>query len=294
MALNIQLKKHAPAATGTPVTTGHPAPVVQPPVIPIPTEPDVVEPDIVNPEDHDRTLTAPGHFRAAPAEGDWNVAKHAIVPRLQIVQGNGALSREHPSGTLLLAGEVLIPAPSVLKAETVVRFVPIQHRLQWRERLDPAQYAAGLKPRIAYSREEVRAYGGTTEWVNGQRPSWEETTRTVLLLELPNTLEHTAFDAVPGLSGKYALCVYFSAGVSFKYFGQVLYSASITTLRVPVEGSTERVSYLPKRWWKAKVDARQFGKQAPWTLVPTQTTEDTSEAVRAYCNGFLNAVVDDE
>jgi hypothetical protein len=288
-------KAAAAAAQTVPVVAVQ---VVTPP--PVVTVPPVVMPPqvevISTPEDAaEKTVVTQGHYKAVPGlEGAWDSRRHAIVPRLQIVQGQGELARKHPQGTLLLQDEVFLPAPNATTAKVSVSFVPFQLRLQYRERLSPEQQAGGLKPRTAFSLEEVGEMGGTTEWLNNVRPNWEETARAALFIILPTGIDHPAFDAIEGLPGKYTMAVYYAAGVAFPYFAKPIVTAAMSTLKVPGEAPGTFVPYMPKRFWKFMVDAKRWGNFNPLCLVANQTTVDTDAATRQYINQFVNATVSDE
>jgi hypothetical protein len=256
--------------------------------------------DIRTPEDaeEDRTVTAPGHYKAiAGVEGNWNAKRHAIVPRVQIVQGNGQLSARFPVSTLLLQDDVFLPAATMVQVRPSVRFVPLNLRLQYRERLEKDAQNSGLKPRIAFSPEDVLAMGGQYEWKNNVRPNFEETARVVMLIEQPplpeGAVEHPGFSELPGLKGKFCPAVYYASGVAFAYFAKVIYSASVSTLKIQGPDGIP-IPYMPKRWWKFTVDTRRWGSFSPWCLIANQTPVDTSNEERDWIAGFLGQEILDE
>lgn len=313
-----------PVAT-TPIAAPAPAELAQtaPPVVPAQTAPAVAAAPAVEtpeqfadrtmadqirtPEDaaEEATLTAPGHYKAVPGvEGAWDSKRHAIVPRVQIVQGNGQLSQRFPVSTVLLQDEVFLQAANATpNAKTVVRFVPLGLRLQYRERLEKEQQNSGLKPRIAFTQDDVTAMGGTWEWKNNQRPNFEETARIVFLLAQPTItkpdgatelVDHPAFTELPGLTGRFCPAVYYASGVAFAYFAKPIYSASVSTLKIAGPDGKSMIPYLPKRWWKFSVETRRWGNFAPWSLIANQTTEDTSIPERDYIASFLGLDILDE
>jgi hypothetical protein len=266
--------------------------IVQPPVV---TQPAPAE--IVTPEDQDnqtRTVTATGHFKGeAGVEGAWDNSRHTIVPRIQIVQGNGQLAARHPVSTLLLQDDVFLPAANATTNRPNVLFVPVRNRLQYREIMTNEMRNSGLKQRIAFTPEDVTAMGGTYEWKNNVRPTFEETARVVLLMHQPEGIDLPLFSEIPGLTGKYAMAVYYASGVAFAYFAKPIYSASVSTLKIANE-ENQLVPYLPKRWWKFNVDTRRWGNFAPWCLIANQTTQDTDAAIRAFVAPYLKTEVLDE
>lgn len=255
----------------------------------------VAQEEISTPEDANEARTiAPRAARAiAPMGGnsgailgEWS-ASDILHPRLQIVQGNGELAKRYAHGTLLLADDVFLDAPNATNPSRAILFVPVQMKKQYREVLSQEQIAAGLKPRTAFSKEEVQQLGGSTEWgaTKGQKPDWKATGRFVLLVKQPDGVDHPAFSEVEGMDGRYALCVYYAAGVAYETFAKVILTAAASTL------SIAGTPYLPKRWWTFTVEPRKWGPYSPFGLIAKQKTEDTSDAVRDYANGFVNATV---
>lgn len=280
----------------------NPAPIIQvAAAAPVPgavTLVPTVSTEIVTPEDREenRQVTTQNFFGNNGAkggmEGDWDQS-NLILPRLQVVQGSGQLSQRFPGGSVIIADEIFLQPSNAQSPAIPINFVPIQNRKQFRERVDQN---SGLKARIAFGKDEVRALGGTTEWgAKKERPTWEETARLVMLVQQPEGIDHPAFSEIEGLPGKFAVLVYYASGVSFKHTGEVIATAAASTLRVPTNKPGETVPYLPKRWWRLTCEARPWGRFSPFAIVSRQTTAETDATVRSYCNGFLNRnVADDE
>jgi len=190
------------------------------------------------------TALSPRAHRALPVMssssgliGEWD-SGDVKFPALKIVQGSGQLSQTYNSGTLILGDDELLPPPDLKnpKPEHTFRFVPVTLEKQYRENISQEDAASGAMPRIVSTLTEVEALGGTTQWINDEKPSWGPSARILLLVERPENVPGSGSDH-PGfvleLAGKlYAPAVYYAAGSSWTNFAKPLFNAALTSLMV--------------------------------------------------------------
>ena len=97
-------------------------------------------------------------------------------PRLQIAQGVGPLSDTHNKGDIVLDGEILIGGPKMDPLEiTVVRIAKMFE--------EDLPFGGEEVPRIVESKDQVIQLGGTTEWINGERPSWKPVAEALVCIK---------------------------------------------------------------------------------------------------------------
>lgn len=218
-------------------------------------------------------------------EGDWDTSdiKH---PQLKIVQGSGPLSQTYQHGTILLGDEELMGPPDLKNpANTpLLRFVPVQLKKQYREKLSQDDYAAGQMPQIVNTIEEVEALGGTTQWIDGQQPSWAQSCRALFLVQQPEGSLHPGFSFE--LDGKfYAPAVFFAAGTQWTNVAKVIFSAQTSLY----EGKPpNRRVLLPKFVWSWQTCKKKAGDNLVFTAtVRILTKEVTGPELRSFASEML-------
>lgn len=187
------------------------------------------------------------------AEGDWD-QDDIRLPQLKIVNGSGPLSQLHHQGTLLLADEVLWEPPKLIQGAVnpITDIVPIKLVKQFRENLTKEEMDDGVMPRIATSREDAENMGGTTRWINNEKPRWSPSARLLFLLAEPENCEHPAFTAQ--LDGKnYAACVYYASGTAYNESAKMIFNAGQVNLRE--NGKT----VYEKKFWTFQVTKKKAG-----------------------------------
>lgn len=102
------------------------------------------------------------------------------VPRLQIAYGVGGLAEKFTPGDLVLGGDTLL-----VKKGDPLTVVIMSALVYWKEYLNKDQYASQIRPRIFRTDKEVKANGGTTEWVNGVGPTFNKAMDLKLLIKQP-------------------------------------------------------------------------------------------------------------
>lgn len=245
-------------------------------------------------------------------EGDWG-SEDLKFPQLKIVQGSGPLSAQFDNGTIIYADQELLPAPSVKEGakNPVLRIVPIHIKKQWREKLDKEAADAGEMPRVVNSRQEVEELGGTTQWIGGEKPSWDASARCLFLVEQPSMEEvlkfypnRTDLEEHPAfcleLDGKnYAVALYYAGGGAYKASAQLIYNTSKTSLLVPSLGEDGKPQadgrgrpikrvMLWKCFWTMGFRKVPFGNYQPWhPVMRLQAKAETGPDVRAYCASLM-------
>lgn len=251
------------------------------------------------------TALSPRTHRALPVMssssgliGEWD-SGDVKFPALKIVQGSGQLSQTYNSGTLILGDDELLPPPDLKnpKPEHTFRFVPVTLEKQYRENISQEDAASGAMPRIVSTLTEVEALGGTTQWINDEKPSWGPSARILLLVERPENVPGSGSDH-PGfvleLAGKlYAPAVYYAAGSSWTNFAKPLFNAALTSLMVaerdaegvPLKtptGVIRRQPYLPKSFWTWRTIKKTAGDFVIFAPEVRLHKEETGEDIRQF------------
>lgn len=230
--------------------------------------------------------------------GEWD-SGDVKFPSLKIVQGSGQLSQTFNSGTLILGDEEVLPPPDLKnpKPEHTFRFVPVTLEKQYRENISQEEASSGAMPRIVSTLSEVEALGGTTQWINDQKPSWGPSARILLLVERPENVPGSGSDH-PGfvleLAGKlYAPAVFYAAGSSWTNFAKPLFNAALTSLMVaerdaegvPLKtpaGVIRRHPYLPKSFWTWRTVKKTAGDFVIFAPEVRLHKEETGEEIRQF------------
>jgi hypothetical protein len=105
-------------------------------------------------------------------------------PWLNIAYGVGGLAQKgFNPGDVVLDDEYLLA-----KSGDPVLFIPVKSFLFWKEYLTQDMWAAGQTPKVFATLDEVKAAGGTTEWANGQGPTYSRAMDLRLLVQKPEGL----------------------------------------------------------------------------------------------------------
>lgn len=221
-------------------------------------------------------------------EGDFDDTD-VKPPRLQVVQGSGELANRYSHGTLLLDDTVLFKATEPTEPKPSFRFIPLGLIKAFRERLDQNDPDnKDVIPRIARSKEEVLRLGGTTEWQNGEQPTWNPTATVMMLIEKPENTLHTGFSLEAG--GKlFCPAVFYASGTSYRTVAQKLFNASQHQLiEVDANGQPQRVIY--KKYWTATLTKVPAGSYTVFTFDVRLGDEITGEPTRELCRRFLSGI----
>jgi hypothetical protein len=221
------------------------------------------------------SVAAPSTYNVADANDGFDNDDIKLAT-LKIVAGSGPSSLKFNVGSLVLGEEALFNAPDLRPGASnpVLRFVPLLIKKQWREVITQEDYEAGVMPRIANSPQEVAALGGTTQWVNGIKPSWGKSAKCVFLVEEPEGSEHPGFSIQIG-GKKYALAVFYAANTAYKESAQVIFNAAQMW---PRDAQTNKLVWH-KRFWTLRVSKKQVGSFSVWVPVLALTKEDTGPEV---------------
>jgi hypothetical protein len=235
-------------------------------------------------------------------EGDWG-KEDLKFPQLKLVQGSGPLSQRFNNGTIIFDDEKLLPAPNVEEGadNPLITFVPLIITKQYREKLSQEDIDDGALPRIASGIAEVEELGGTTRYVNNERPDnyWEPSSRCIFLIERPNhdaAAEHPGFNEV--FDGKeFAVAVYYAAGAAFTACPKVIYNTYRKSLFMPILGADKtplvvdgRIQKRPciyKNYWSLGFAKVKAGKFNPWRPYVRLQKVETGPEVREYCANLL-------
>ncbi len=203
------------------------------------------------------------------------------LPRLQIVQGSGELSKKYNQGTLLYMDEVLFDAVSPTQPPAVLKFIPIALRKQFRENVDPKQ-DPDARPRIVDTMEQVKQLGGWTEWIGGVKPPFSPSAQISMLIEKPAKSQHGGFNIE--LDGRlFAPAIYFASGAGYRALAHPVFNAAAYLLR------ENGKLVLSKRYWRMSVVRQPAGAFTVFVPDAKVTGEETSPAIRELCGRFIHA-----
>lgn len=232
--------------------------------------------------------------------GDWDESD-LRYPYLMVVTGKGDLASQWNDGTLLLGEDELLPPPNIRQPDPkhTFRFIPISMQKRFREKISEDDRKAGVKPRIVYTVEEVTELGGTLRWVGDEKPTWEKSARTLMLIEAPEGSQHPSF--AMELGGKlYAPAVYVSNGQAFGAFAKLIFNMATSTLLIPVKdekgevlrnerGFPQKRPYLPKQFWTWRLVQKPAGDFTVWVPEIRLTREETSDEIRDFIRGIVES-----
>lgn len=91
-------------------------------------------------------------------------ADDIVIPRVNLVQNVGELADLFPSGAVTYNKEVQLS-----DGTTPIEVTVLRARKQFVEALD---FDSGERPQVFDTLEEVKAVGGTVEWVGNQKPTY--------------------------------------------------------------------------------------------------------------------------
>jgi len=219
-------------------------------------------------------------------------------PSMKIVAGSGPLSARFNGGTIVFADEELLAPPNLAKPDPdhAVTFVPFRMVKQFRENVSAAEYAAGKMPEILPSKQAVSEVGGTTEWIDGMKPSHSPCASVYMLIERPEQSEHPGFSLE--FDGRlWAVCVYYASGTGYNHSARVIFNTAKTSLHVPMldgegnpvkneRGVVRRRTYLPKCLWKFRVVKRKAGDFDVFSPELRLTRTETGPEAREYLDSL--------
>lgn len=238
-----------------------------------------------------------GRYADSGFEGDFG-SEDLKFPQVKVVQGSGKLSAMFDEGTVIYADQALLPPASKAPGAPVplLTFIPLHIKKQWRENLSKEAADAGEMPRVVNSREEVENLGGTTVWIDGQKPSWSPSARCMFLIELPEGCDHPGFAL--DLDGKqYAVAVYYAGGMAYNASAKVIFNTAQTSLFVPVmdgdkpqldaRGRVVKRPLLWKNFWSVNWTKKPTGNYLTYQPNLRLTKVETGPELRAYAESLM-------
>lgn len=183
-----------------------------------------------------------------------------VIPRLNIVQAVGQLGELFSPGSIVFNKEVVLSTGS-----TPVDLTVLSARKQFVENL---AYESDEKPAVFNTLEEVKAVGGTIEWLGNQKPSYLPILHVHVLLKAPKELDYALPLSFEGEA--YGLAVWTLRGVSYTRAGKNILTAAKFSLR---DG-------LFNGKWELSTKREKFGKNSVFVPVLRNVGRNSSEFVR--------------
>lgn len=122
---------------------------------------------------------------------------------LNIAYGVGGLADKFNPGSFILDREHLL-----VEKSKPLNLIILAAASYWKEYLSKEAFAAGAKSRIFQTEQEVLNAGGTTEWIDGNGPSFSKAVRLALLIEKPEGV----------------LCPFFTTDIGGKKWAQAIWN----------------------------------------------------------------------
>lgn len=216
-------------------------------------------------------------------EGDFD-SGDLKLPQLKIVNGSGPLSQKFNQGSLIYADELLWMPPDLREGakNPMMQFVPLKVQKQYRENLTQEEMEEGLMPRIVNTRQDAEELGGSTQWVNNQKPRWSPSARCIFLLRAFEGCEHPGFCHL--LDDKnWALAVYYASGVGYSESAKVIFNAAQISLK------ENGKIVLPSKVWTFQVTKKKAGNYTIFVPSMKLTKEVTGPEVREMASRVCGA-----
>ncbi len=168
-------------------------------------------------------LVAPTHDSPLPLGsvcGDIS-PEDIVIPRLSLVQGVGDLAELFAPGGIVLDKTLLLSDGTAPLELTV-----LSARKKYIENLP---FDADSRPNVFNTLEEVRAAGGTIDWVDDQQPSYVPLLQVHVIFRAPEGSDYAyplEFEGQP-----YGLAIWTMRGVAYNRAGRNILTAASFALR---------------------------------------------------------------
>ena len=182
-----------------------------------------------------------------------------VIPRLNITQLVGPLGELFAPGSIILNKEI-----ELSPGDKPIELTVLSARKQFVENLD---YGTEETPAVYNTLEEVKAAGGTIEWVNDQKPSFVPVLHVQVLLKAPEGLDYALPLSHDGAA--YGLALWTLRGVAYTRAGKNILTAAKFSLR---DG-------LFNGKWELTTKREKFGRNSVFVPVLRNTGRNTPEFV---------------
>ncbi len=175
------------------------------------------------PETVDVPASAPTESTVAvvtQSPSTYTASSDIIRPSLKLVHPLSPLSENFPEASIVLNKE------SMLSDGTVpIKITVVDKKRFYREKVE---FESGIKAKLLYSEEELRAAGGTTDWINDNPPTYEDVLATVIAIESDKPDPNLPFE----FGGKhYGIAEWELHGKAFKLAGRLIQTAASWSLK---------------------------------------------------------------
>lgn len=203
------------------------------------------------------------------------------MPQLKVVNGSGKLSQEYNQGTLLYADEQLWSPPDIKepKNNPTMRIVPVLMDKLWRQNLSPDEVEGGMMPQVVATKDQAEALGGSTLWINNEKPRWSPSAKIVFLLQEPEGCNHPGF-SIRMDGANWAMAVFYASGTSYGETFKVINSVSYMSLR------ENNDIMLHKKVWTMQVVKKPAGKFFVFVPSLKLLREETGPELREFVSAM--------
>ncbi len=187
------------------------------------TQPAAVVAEAAIPVSEETALMAPTHDAPLPLGsvcGDIS-PEDIVIPRLSLVQGVGDLAELFAPGGIVLDKSLLLS-----DGNTPLELTVLSARKKYIENLP---FDADSRPNVFNTLEEVRAAGGTIDWVDDQQPSYVPLLQVHVIFRAPEGSDYAYPLEFEGQS--YGLAIWTMRGVAYNRAGRNILTAASFALR---------------------------------------------------------------
>lgn len=224
-------------------------------------------------EDHTPAILRKADTKIGGISGDFS-EKDIKLPRLNIVQGVGAMSEDFKPGSIIWNGEVTLikPKDDVKEWTDPLEVTVLTARKDF---IQNTEYDSDDRADIVDSLEEVERRGGTIEYNGDQAPSWLPRLTMLLLIKAPkgNIPAEDSFSLVDPEGAPCEMALWTVKKSAYTRAGKAVITASKYSLRNKATNEPE----LHHGKWTLQVRREKLGEYLVYVPLLKQCGRHTAE-----------------